>query len=130
MPSDQQRIGRLLAALSDADGDEKNLLMDEVVRALRVAAYYWDPVGMVPIKAQQGATEADVQDQLFNYKIDDFDVASNPVYIGYQTKDGAYFIRRVNTSTGAVDYTAGPSGYSAAWTNRAGEAYADFAGTF
>lgn len=70
------------------------------------------------------------KDKLHGYKMDDFDVASDPKYVGFQTKGGAYYIVRYNIGTPAVDYTAGASGYSAAWTNRAAESYSDFASTF
>ena len=70
------------------------------------------------------------KDKLQDYFMDDFDVSSDPKYVGFQKKDGAYYITRYNIASPAVDYTAGASGYSAAWTNRAGESYTDFAGTF
>lgn len=72
----------------------------------------------------------ETQDFLFDYAIDDFDDSGNPMYLGYQDKGGNYYIQRVNTSTGAIDYTKGASGYSTAWTNRATESYSDFATTF
>lgn len=71
-----------------------------------------------------------IDDQLNGYKIDDFDLSGDPVYVGYQDKTGRYYIRRITISTGAVDYTAGASGYSTAWTNRVTESYSDFATTF
>ena len=72
----------------------------------------------------------ETQDSLQDYFLDDFDDSGNPLYIGYQDKGGNYYIQRINTSTGAVDYTKGASGYSTAWTNRATESYNDFATTF
>lgn len=70
------------------------------------------------------------KDKLQDYFMDDFDVSSDPKYVGYQKKDGVYYIARYNIGTPAVDYTRGASGYSAAWTNRAAESYSDFASTF
>ena len=74
--------------------------------------------------------EGQLDDMLANYFLDDYDISSDPIYIGYQTKDGAYYIKRVYTSNGAVDYTKGTSAYSTAWTNRASESFADFGTTF
>jgi hypothetical protein len=71
-----------------------------------------------------------ILDTLGHYKMDDFDVASDPKYVGYQDKGGNYYIVRYNIGTPAVDYTKGTTGYSTAWTNRASESYSDFASTF
>lgn len=71
-----------------------------------------------------------IDDQLKNYKMDDYDVSAATKYVGYQNKAGNYYIKRINTSTGAVDYSYGASGYSTAWTNRATESYNDFATEF
>jgi len=71
-----------------------------------------------------------VEDSLDTYKMDDFDVSGDPKYVGFQDKDGNYYIARYNIGTPAVDYTAGSSGYAAAWTNRASESYDSFANTF
>lgn len=69
-------------------------------------------------------------DTLQDYKMDDFDVSSDPKYVGFQKKDGAYYIVRYNIGSPDVSYTKGASGYSSAWTNRASESYSDFASTF
>lgn len=71
-----------------------------------------------------------ILDTLAHYKMANFDVASNPLYVGMLDKGGNYYIKRINTSTGVVDYSKGTSGYSTAWTNRASESYNDFATEF
>jgi len=71
-----------------------------------------------------------ILDTLAHYQLDDYDVSGTPFYLGYQEKGGAYYIKRINTTTSAVDYSKGASAYSTAWTNRASESYTDFAGTF
>ena len=71
-----------------------------------------------------------ILDTLGHYKMDDFDVSSDPKYVGYQDKAGNYYIARYGIGTPAVDYTKGASGYSTAWTNRASESYSDYASTF
>jgi len=117
---------------------------DDTVKGLAVQMYVWDWDDLEWVKMQQpefsltGEIKVDneeleglITDQLQDYFLDDFDEASDPVfYQGFQKKDGAYFIVRTNTTTGAVDYTAGASAYSTAWTNRASESYSDFASTF
>lgn len=115
---------------------------DSSIDGLATQLYVWDTTGLEWVKMTQpiintdtieinnDALEALVEDTLQQYFMDDFDVSGNPIYVGYQRKDGYYYIQRFNTSTGAVDYTAGTSAYSTAWTNRATESYADFATTF
>ncbi len=82
------------------------------------------------VEIDTDALEQLVADSLAHYKMDDFDVSSDPKYVGYQDKDGNYYIARYNIASPAVDYTKGTSGYAAAWTNRAAESYSDFASTF
>lgn len=111
---------------------------DAEIDGLATQLYVWDTDNLEWVKMTQPIINTDtvlvdmtsVDDQLLDYKMDDFDVSSNPIYVGYQDKGGNYYIQRFNTSTGAVDYTAGSSGYSTAWTNRATESYSDFASTF
>lgn len=118
-------------------------LGDGTVLGMATQLYVWNSVSLAwekmvqpyfslegDVEVDTDALEALVEDQLGDYFMDDFDVSGNPIYVGYQRKNGNYYIQRFNTSTGAVDYTAGSSGYSAAWTNRASESYADFASTF
>lgn len=134
----------LVGAL-DPDTDEIKPvnLGDGTVLGMATQLYVWNSVTMVwdkmvqpyfslegDVEVDTDALEALIEDQLQDYFMDDFDVASDPIYVGYQKKDGKYYIQRFTISTGAVDYTKGASGYGAAWTNRAGEAYADFAATF
>lgn len=51
-------------------------------------------------------------------------------YYGYEDTTGAWYIRRVNPTTGVIDYVAGASNYAIAWTNRASQTYATFGVTF
>ncbi len=82
------------------------------------------------VEVDTDALEQIVTDSLAHYKLDDFDVASDPKYLGYQDKDGNYYIIRYNIASPDVGYTKGASAYSTAWTNRASESYSDFASTF
>lgn len=122
----------------------KALACDPTSRALFVGTYVWNTSTLAWEKMVQpnfqntgdiyvavDDVEQYILDTLAHYKLDDFDTSNDPTfYLGYQDKDGNYFIKRINTSTGAVDYTKGASGYSTAWTNRASESYSDFASTF
>jgi hypothetical protein len=134
----------LVGAL-DPDTDEIKPvnLGDGTVLGLATQLYVWNTVTLVwdkmvqpyfslegDVEVDTDALEALVEDTLQQHFMDDFDVSGNPIYVGYQRKDGEYYIQRFNTTTGAVDYTAGSSNYSTAWTNRASETYADFATTF
>jgi hypothetical protein len=118
-------------------------LGDGTVLGMATQLYVWNSVTLVwdkmvqpyfslegDVEVDTDALEALVEDTLQQYFMDDFDVSGNPIYVGYQRKDGYYYIQRFNTTTGAVDYTAGTSAYSTAWTNRASESYNDFATTF
>lgn len=71
-----------------------------------------------------------ILDTQAQFKMDDFDVSSDPKYVGFQDKTGNYYIARYGIATPAVDYSKGASGYAAAWTNRASESYSDFASVF
>jgi len=120
------------AILTTIDADTSLMVPD--IEAIKVAVEIIDNFisgarGLVT-EDNSAAILALGQDNLANYKMDDFDVSSDPKYIGFQTKGGAYYITRYNIASPAVDYTKGASGYSAAWTNRAGESYSDFASTF
>ena len=64
------------------------------------------------------------------YAFSNLDDSGDPIYVGYEDKDGGYYIMRFNESTGVADYTKGTSAYSTAWTNRATETYASFSTTF
>lgn len=55
---------------------------------------------------------------------------ANTVYVFKENSDGAWYILRVNTSTGAADYAAGSSGLAAAKADPAGQSYDTFANTF
>ena len=76
---------------------------------------------------KQDEVIASLTDQLFTYKLSDIDDSSDPVYIGYLRKDGAWYIQKI-ASNATVTYAKGASGYM--WSNRASETYAIFSTTF
>lgn len=63
------------------------------------------------------------------YKITDID-DSSPAYYGFVNKDGAWFIQKEDTATGAYRYVKGTSSYSTNWTGRAGLSYDYFDNVF
>lgn len=124
-------------------GSLKAVGMDSTSRTLRIQNWVWNSSTMVWDKMKQpnfqntgdvylevDDLEEYIQDQQLQYQLDDYDVSGNPIYVGYQDKYGNYMIKRVNTTTGAVDYTKGSTAYSTAWTNRASESYSDYATTW
>jgi hypothetical protein len=73
----------------------------------------------------------EIQDSLDDYWISNFEDTGAVVYVGNMDKAGNYFIQRHTIATGVIDYTTGVyAAYAAAWANRAGESYNDFATEF
>lgn len=58
-----------------------------------------------------------------DYRIQDVDDAGTTKYYGYANVFGRWFILRENTTTKTYRYSAGNSGYAAAFTGRAGLTY-------
>lgn len=129
----------LLAALDPDTGEIKTAeLGDDNVTGLHMLQWVWDSNTLEWVKMEQPTIEAgnlelavdDLEqytlDQLLQYQIARYDASGNPIYVGMLDKDGNYFIKRINTSTGVIDYSAGASGFTTAWTNRATESYNDF----
>lgn len=58
-----------------------------------------------------------------DYQPSDVDEATTTRYYGFVNFKGHWFIRRLVTTTGAMTYTKGKTGYSAGWTGRAGLTY-------
>jgi len=66
------------------------------------------------------ATEETLQlivDPLAKYKSAGMDIASNPMYFGYLDKDGNWYIKKLDTTSGTT-YVKGTSDYETAWTGR------------
>ena len=74
------------------------------------------------------ATEETLQavaDPLIQYKTAGMDIASNPFYFGYINTTGAWYIKKLDTTSG-ITWTNGTLGYDTAWTGRAGLSYQEF----
>ena len=69
---------------------------------------------------------------LSGYEFMGFDdtTTANTVYVFKENKFGAWFVMRVNTSTGVVDYATGTSNLAAAVADPAGQSYDDFSAKF
>jgi hypothetical protein len=52
------------------------------------------------------------------WNLRDWDDSSDPIYVGYVNKYGAWKIEEVNETDGTVRVAAGSKGYFGAWTNR------------
>lgn len=63
------------------------------------------------------------------YEITEIDDTSSPAYYGFVKKTGAWYIMQED-STGAYRYTKGDSGFSTAWTGKAGLNYGYFNSIF
>jgi len=134
---------QLLGVLDPDTGEIKPLQMgDAVISGLAVQMYIWNTSSLQWEKMQQPTIEAGdlyvavddleqyVLDKLDQYKMSNYDTSTTTIYVGYEDKAGNYYIKKIDTTTGAVTFTKGTSGYSTAWTNRATESYASFATTF
>ena len=130
----------IIAAL-DPDTDTLKTLElteDTDITGLHILQWVWDTSTLKWVKMEQPVIEAgdlyvavdDLEqytlDQLLQYKIARYDASGNPIYVGMLEKDGKYYIKRINTTTGVIDYSYGASGFTTAWTNRATETYNDF----
>lgn len=69
-------------------------------------------------------------DPTTKYNLSDFDVSSDPIYIGKIDKDGNWFIKKITIATGIVLYAIGTTGYTAAWSDRTLQSYDVFNNKF
>ena len=60
------------------------------------------------------------------YHLTDYDISSDPVYLGFLDKDGQWYIQEINKASAAIRFDRGDSGYAANWTGRTGLTYTYF----
>jgi len=65
-----------------------------------------------------------------NYKLSDYDIASNPMYEGFLNKEGSWYIVQINTATQVFRYCKGAAEYLTNWVNRASLTYDYFNNVF
>ena len=113
----------LIGAL-DPDTDEiKPLKMgDAVVNGLGVQLFVWDTSELEWVKMEQPTIEAgdlyvaidDLEqytlDKLDQYKLSGYVVSGDDIYVGYEDKDGNYYVKYIDTATGVVTYAVGTGG--------------------
>jgi hypothetical protein len=83
---------------------------------------------MVEVIGSDGRlTPADV---LNGYELSGIDLDSDPIYLGYENADGAWYIKRINFTTKRSQYFAGTTDFETSWTAKAGLAYGNFNSIF
>lgn len=60
--------------------------------------------------------------------ISDVDESGDSKYFGYLSPEGCWYVMRQDTAGTTFRYASGVSGYSAAWSGRAGLTYSLFSG--
>ena len=60
---------------------------------------------------------------LAQYKLSDYDVTSDPLYLGFIDSEGRWYIKEINTTNETLRYTAGTTDYSTNFINRASLTY-------
>jgi len=130
------------AIVSDSTGYAMPVMGDEDASTQHVSLYRWDSDNLEWIK-WDGTVDAivtgdlylaldDVEDKLDaliaqgaekEYKLANWDTSSDPIYIGKIAADSSWIIMEINTTNGTMKYDSGTSGYSTAWTGRAGLTY-------
>lgn len=65
-----------------------------------------------------------------SYKVSDMDTSGDPMYFGYLSEQGRWYILELNLTNGTFRYEKGDSAYTTAWTNRASGSYDYFDNVF
>lgn len=118
--------------------------IDPTTRSIRINLWKWDTatLGWVRWDGRMDTIvsgdlivalddlEQYVLDQLHQYKLSNFDTNADPIYLGYLSKSGAWYIKQITLSTGVILYAVGSSGYAAAWADASGQSYDVFSEKF
>ena len=70
-----------------------------------------------------------VLDLLEHYKFSGYTISGTAIYIGYEDKDGNYYVKYIETSTGVVTFATGTGGIVAPGSY-SGLSYGSFASKF
>lgn len=73
--------------------------------------------------------EAAVEDQLKNYHFYAWEVDTSIYYLGYQTKNGAWYAKKINPANGTCEYAVGGSSPPTA-ANLSAQSYGSFESKF
>lgn len=69
-------------------------------------------------------------EMLLQYKLSDYDVTGDPMYVGSVDSEGRWYIKEINTTNETVRYISGIENYSTNWTNRTALTYGRFQDVF
>jgi hypothetical protein len=135
--------GNILTSIHRIDGDVVHDRSCQLVKSVIIGESSAGPAGsFVNVKVNpsgaltvEEANSSDIlamiTDNLDNYKFGGYYVTGTDAYLGYESKDGAYYVQYINTSTGVVQYAVGTGGLPAdPSTGYAGLSYDDFKDKF
>jgi hypothetical protein len=96
--------------------------LHEDIDAIKVASYGYD---LGAGEWRRFAIDRDGKILMSTFKEYEFtDIGgTDPMYIGYTAKGGNWFIKKYSKSAGTMRFFKGDSGYTTAWTGRAGLTY-------
>ena len=102
-------ITKLMGYDVDGSGDDIQIIVDEEGR-LRMQIDDIEFAG--DIQVDTDALEQLITDEQANYHLSDWLESGTDVYVGYLTKDGAWIIKKFDTTNGQARYVSGSSGYT------------------
>lgn len=117
------------------DGRVKVTISDEELAKMRSRFFNSEQIRNKDNVQINPATTEDVEnvvtaledaDPLSQYASANIDVSGVPIYLGFMTVDGLWYIKEINLTAGTVLYFKGSSDYATNWTNRAGLTYGTF----
>ena len=86
--------------------------------------------GSIPVTIISGGSSYSKPTDEYDLIQDDDTSSASYEYYGFMKADGGWYIKRVTLATNLREYVKGTSGYTTAWTGRAGQSYADYGVTF
>ena len=118
--------------VTPSKGDETAFTQHVSLWVYNTGTLEWEkmtqPVVQGDITAHVDDLEQYTLDKLDQYKLSDYLFSGTDIYLGYLEKDGAWYIKKIATSTGQVRYIAGGSSYD--FSDPAGLSYDTFSATF
>lgn len=95
------------------------------IQAKRIANYVWDGAEWQRMTQPGGSSSSSYSKPTDEYDLiqDDDTSSASYEYYGYMKSDGGWYIKRITLASNLREYVKGTSGYTAAWTGRAGLSY-------
>ena len=106
--------------------------MRALIEQIDIPTFKFNKSGRLKIEVDQMAVAVGSganQDPLASYKSAGMDLSSDPMYFGFLRADGFWYIKCLDIASGTT-YAKGDSGYTTAWTGRAGLSYDEFNNVF